>query len=151
MEEREAEQPPQRLIFPFIALMADWDLPLPSLPLSPFPCFAWGDRIWGNMGRLFISISHHLQDSLHAQVARCMHACHAVKGKGREELIDTPPSLSLSPNLGSRLPFCLWCGTCSVSICLAIWWFVVILKVNRYPSADDGGGPIWNLAYTTFF
>ena len=87
------QPPPQRLIFPFIALMADWDLPLPSL--SPLPSLAslGGDRIWGNMGRLFISKSHHLQDSLHAQVARCMHACHAVKGKGREELIDTPPSL----------------------------------------------------------
>ena len=32
-----------------------------------------------------------------------------------------------------------------MSICLAIWWFVVILKVNRYPSADDGDGPISNV------
>ena len=79
------QPPPQRLIFPFIALMADWDLPLPSLsPLPSLASLGGGDRIWGNMGRLFISISHHLQDSLHAQVARCMHASHAVKGRERD-------------------------------------------------------------------
>ena len=42
-----------------------------------------------------------------------------------------------------------------MSICLAIWWFVVILKVNRYPSADDGAWAYLEcnsfLAYSTFF
>ena len=42
-----------------------------------------------------------------------------------------------------------------MSICLAIWWFVVILKVNRYSSTDDGGWAYLEcnsfLAYSTFF
>ena len=104
----------------------------------------YGETVYLNISS-FTGLPSRAGGALHA----CL-PCGEGKGKGREELIDTPHSLSL-PISADCLSVCLRCGTCSVSVCLAIWWFVVILKVNRYPSADDWGGPIWNPAYTTFF
>ena len=139
------QPPPQRLIFPFIALMADWDLPLPSL--SPLPSLAslggieYG-AIWGDCLSQYLII-YRTPFTRRWRVA-CM-PCGEGKGREgadrREELIDTPPSLPPSLSQSRQTAF-LSAVRHMLRVCLAIWWFVVILKVNRYSSADDGGGPI---------
>ena len=95
----------------------------------------YGETVYLNISS-FTGLPSRAGGALHA----CM-PCGEGKGEGREELIDTPPSLPPSLSQSRQTAF-LSAVRHMLRVCLAIWWFVVILKVNRYSSADDGGGPI---------